>query len=133
MPPCSAYWPILRPVAFGALGTPISALQTVTGINELRLSAMAGRQLPFFSLIVPAWLCGRWPAGAASSVFGRRSRSPAAASPVVQFLVSNLHGPWLVDIAAGVVSLVSVVVLLRSGNRKRDGSTSTTAASAAKR
>jgi lactate permease len=44
------------PVAFGALGTPILTLAKVTGLNELRLSAMAGRQLPFFSLLVPVWL-----------------------------------------------------------------------------
>ena len=44
------------PVAFGALGTPIITLAKVTGLDELKLSAMAGRQLPFFSLIVPVWL-----------------------------------------------------------------------------
>src|SRR6476660_8515835 len=41
------------PVAFGALGTPIIALSKVTGIDAKILSAMVGRQLPFFSLIVP--------------------------------------------------------------------------------
>src|SRR5438874_2923631 len=60
------------PLAFGALGTPITTLATVTGLSELKLSAMAGRQLPFFSLLVPAWLvwamagwrgvAGVWPA-----------------------------------------------------------------------
>src|SRR6516164_2407096 len=44
------------PVAYGALGTPIITLAKVTGLNETQLSAMAGRQLPFFSLLVPAWL-----------------------------------------------------------------------------
>ena len=44
------------PVAFGALGTPIIALEGVTGIDKLKLSAMVGRQLPFFSLIVPFWV-----------------------------------------------------------------------------
>src|SRR5579864_2744836 len=44
------------PVAFGALGTPILTLAQVTGLDEMQLSAMAGRQLPFFSLIVPVWL-----------------------------------------------------------------------------
>src|SRR5262249_58754567 len=46
------------PVAFGALGTPIVTLAKVTGLPEHQLSAMAGRQLPFFSLIVPVWLGG---------------------------------------------------------------------------
>src|SRR4051812_23498241 len=44
------------PVAFGALGTPIIALAKVTGIPAETLSAMVGRQLPFFSLIIPLWL-----------------------------------------------------------------------------
>src|SRR5580765_977252 len=44
------------PVAFGALGTPIIALQGVTGLDLNHLSAMIGRQLPVFSLIVPFWL-----------------------------------------------------------------------------
>src|SRR5437870_3887303 len=44
------------PVAFGALGTPIVTLAIVTGLAEHELSAMAGRQLPFFSLLIPVWL-----------------------------------------------------------------------------
>src|SRR5262245_22220098 len=44
------------PVAFGALGTPIIALQGVTGLDLSALSAMVGRQLPVFSIIVPFWL-----------------------------------------------------------------------------
>jgi lactate permease len=101
------------PVAFGALGTPITTLARVTGLDELKLSAMAGRQLPFFSLLVPAWLVwvmagwrgvrGAWPAIlVAGGTFA-----------VIQFAVSNYHGPWLVDVAAGVASLVALAVLLR--------------------
>src|SRR5579872_1370550 len=44
------------PVAYGALGTPIAGLAGVTGIDPYLLGAMVGRQLPFFSLIVPFWL-----------------------------------------------------------------------------
>src|SRR5215510_6976298 len=94
------------PVAFGALGTPITTLAQVTGLDELRLSAMAGRQLPFFSLLVPAWLvwamagwrgvAGVWPA---LVVCG-------GSFALVQFLVANYHGPWLVDVIAGIASLV---------------------------
>ena len=101
------------PVAFGALGTPIITLAQVTGLDELKLSAMAGRQLPFFSLIVPVWLVwvmagwrgvrGVWPALLACG----------GTFAVVQFLVSNYHGPWLVDVVAGVVSLVALALLLR--------------------
>jgi lactate permease len=44
------------PVAYGALGTPIAGLASVTGIDPYILGAMVGRQLPFFSLTVPFWL-----------------------------------------------------------------------------
>jgi lactate permease len=120
------------PVAFGALGTPITTLARVTGLDELKLSAMAGRQLPFFSLLVPAWLV--W---AMAGWRGVRGVWPAilvcgGSFAVVQFLVSNFHGPWLVDVVAGVVSLVCLAGLLRFWRPKetwrfpeeRDGSTS---------
>ncbi len=101
------------PVAFGALGTPILALKGVTGIDELTLSAMVGRQLPFFSLIVPFWvvwamagfrgMLGVWPAALTAGL----------CFAVPQFLVSNFHGPWLVDIVASLCSMAGLVVLLR--------------------
>ena len=101
------------PVAFGAIGTPLITLASVTGLPLDDLSAMVGRQLPFFSVIVPFWLV------AAMAGF-RRTREvwPACLTAglsfaVVQFLVSNFHGPWLVDIVASMVSILALVVLLR--------------------
>ena len=101
------------PVAFGALGTPIITLAEVTGIDEMRLSAMAGRQLPFFSLIVPAWLVwtmagwrgvkGVWPAILVSG----------GSFAIVQFWVANYFGPRLVDVAGGLVSLICLAAFLK--------------------
>src|SRR5262245_926136 len=101
------------PVAFGALGTPIIALSKVTGISEVALSQMVGRQLPFFSLLVPFWvvwamagfrgLLGVWPAALTAGV----------AFAIPQFLVSNFLGPSLVDIVASLSSIGAVVVLLK--------------------
>ncbi|MGQ9926611.1 MAG: L-lactate permease [Chloroflexaceae bacterium] len=101
------------PVAYGALGTPIIVLSSVTGLDLMQLSAMAGRQLPFFSLIVPFWIvwamAGRkkmwevWPACLTAGL----------SFAISQFLVSNFHGPWLVDIISALVSMASLVVLLR--------------------
>jgi lactate permease len=101
------------PVAFGALGTPILALAGVTGIDEHKLSAMVGRQLPFFSLLVPFWvvwamsglrgMLGVWPAALTAGV----------AFAIPQFLVSNFHGPWLVDIVASLCSMAALVVLMK--------------------
>ncbi|MGH7620315.1 MAG: L-lactate permease, partial [Gemmatimonadaceae bacterium] len=101
------------PVAFGALGTPVVALQGVTGLDLGRLSAMVGRQLPFFSLIVPFWLivayCGWkkmfevWPAILVAGV----------SFAIPQFLVSNFHGPWLVDVVASASSMLCLGAYLR--------------------
>jgi lactate permease len=101
------------PVAFGAIGTPILTLAAVTGLPADVLSAMAGRQLPFVSLIVPAWLVvtmsgwqgfkGVWPAVAVcGGVFA-----------VVQFAWSNYVGPELVDIAGGLASLFALALFCR--------------------
>jgi lactate permease len=107
------------PVAFGALGTPIVALQGVTGLSLRALSAQAGRILPFFSVIIPFWLVWAfaglsgmleiWPALLVAGVF----------FAVPQFLISNFHGPWLVDIIASVVSMAGLVVFLLIWHPKR--------------
>jgi len=101
------------PVAFGALGTPLISLARVTGLPLEQLSAMVGRQLPFFSLIVPFWLV--W---AMSGWKGMREVWPAclvsgASFGLVQFVVSNYHGPWVVDIAGAIASIIALTVLLR--------------------
>lgn len=101
------------PVAFGALGTPIIALSAVTGIDVLKLSAMVGRQLPLFSFIVPFWVV--W---AMAGFRGMISVWPATfvagfSFALTQFLVSNYHGPWLVDIFASIASIISIIVLLK--------------------
>jgi lactate permease len=100
------------PVAYGALGTPLIALQAVTGLDLLQLSGMAGRILPFFSVLVPFWLlwtyCGFsgmieiWPAILVAGIF--------FAFP--QYLMSNFHGPWLVDVVAAVCSMAAVTAFL---------------------
>jgi lactate permease len=101
------------PVAFGALGTPIIALSKVTGFSEITLSQMVGRQLPFFSVIVPFWvvwamagfrgMLGVWPAALTAGL----------AFAIPQFLVSNFHGPWLVDVVASICSIGAVALLLK--------------------
>jgi len=110
---CLALIANTAPVAFGALGTPIITLAKVTGLDEQAISAMAGRQLPFFSLIVPAWMVATmagwrgmlavWPAVAVCGV------SFAA----VQFAMANFVGAALVDVVGGIASLVSLAVFLR--------------------
>jgi len=101
------------PVAYGALGTPIIALAAVTGLDLLQLSAMVGRQLPFFSLLVPFWLV--W---AFAGWRGMKEVWPAilvtgVSFAIPQFLISNYHGPWLVDVGAAIISMVCLVLFLK--------------------
>jgi len=107
------------PVAFGALGTPVITLAQVHGYDLMEVTAMIGRQLPFFSLLVPFWLiwafAGRkgmveiWPAILVS----------ALAFAIPQYLVSNFIGPELVDIIAAIVSMVCLVGFLRVWQPKK--------------
>ena len=107
------------PVAYGALGTPIIALAAVTGFSEITLGAMAGRILPWFSVIVPFWLIWAfvgfsemieiWPAVLVAGVSFATS----------QYFVSNHHGPWLVDVISAVVSMVCLIAFLMVWHPKR--------------
>lgn len=101
------------PVAFGSLGIPIVTLAKVTGLDVQLLSAMVGRQLGLFSLIIPFWLVaaqagwrgmmGVWPACLVTGVsFG-----------LTQFLVSNYHGPWLAGIASAAASMISLAGFMK--------------------
>jgi len=101
------------PVAYGALGTPVIALAAVTGLDLGQLSGMIGRQLPFFSLLVPFWLI--W---AFAGFRGMLQIWPAIfvagiSFAIPQYLVSNFHGPWLVDVVAAIVSMVSLILFLK--------------------
>lgn len=101
------------PVAFGSLGTPIIALAQVTGLPLQELSAMTGRQLPFFSLIVPFWLIAAMVGWRAMWQVWPACLAAGGSFAIVQFLVSNYHGPWLVDTASALASIGSVLLLLR--------------------
>jgi lactate permease len=101
------------PVAFGAIGTPILTLGAVTGLPAHTLGVMAGRQLPFVSLIVPAWLVVTM-----SGWRGLRGVWPAVlvcggTFAFVQFAWSNYVGVELVDIAGGLASIAALAAFCR--------------------
>jgi len=107
------------PVAFGALGIPLIALNGVTGIDLMVLSSNVGRILTPFCILVPFWLI--W---AFAGFKGMLEIWPAilvagGSFAVTQLLVSNLHGPWLVDIAASVVSMGCLITFLLKWHPKR--------------
>ena len=101
------------PVAYGALGTPIQGLASVTGLDPYILGAMVGRQLPIFSLIVPFWVV--W---AFAGFKGMKDVWPAIlvtglSFAIPQFLISNYVNPWIVDIGASLISMGCLVLFLR--------------------
>ena len=107
------------PVAYGAIGTPIVTLAAVSGLDQLTLSQMAGRQLPFVSVLVPFWLVitfvlmqgGKlkealevWPATLCSGV----------SFAIMQYLASQTASFHLMtDVVAGVFSVVCTALFLR--------------------
>ena len=107
------------PVAFGAMGIPIIVAGQVSGLDPFAIGQMAGRQLPFMTIIVLFWIMAimdgwrgvkeTWPA----VVVGGGSFA------VVQFLTANYIGPELPDITSALVSLVALTLFLKVWQPKR--------------
>src|SRR5437879_1240064 len=107
------------PVAWGAIGTPIVTLAAVSGLDELSLSAMAGRQLPWISMLVPFWLVvtfvrmegGTW--AEAFEVWPGALVSGLSFA-AVQYLASRSSALHLItDVVAGVISVVCTALFVR--------------------
>lgn len=101
------------PVAWGSIGTPIHTLAAVTGLNESDLSAMAGRILPFTSVIVPIWLVR-----VMSSTRATLEVMPAilvcgVSFAITQFVWSNYVDSNLVDIVSAAACIVAMLIFLR--------------------
>lgn len=101
------------PVAFGAMGIPIIVAGQVTGIDPMLIGAMAGRQLPLLSLMVPFWLVFMM-----DGTRGIKETWPAAlvtggSFAFTQYFTSNFIGPELPDITSALVSLVSLALFLK--------------------
>jgi L-lactate transport len=101
------------PVAFGALGIPIIVAGQVSGVDAFKIGAMAGRQLPILSMIVPFWLVAMM-----DGWRGIRETWPAllvagGTFAISQFLTSNFIGPELPDITSALLSMVCLTLFLR--------------------
>ena len=101
------------PVAYGALGAPIAGLSSVTGIDPFILGAMVGRILPFFSLIVPFWLIWAFAGFRGMAQIWPAILVAGVAFAVPQYVMSNFHGPTLVDIVASLVSMACLIGFLQ--------------------
>jgi lactate permease len=107
------------PVAYGAIGTPIVTLAAVSGLDQLTLSSMVGRQLPWVSILVPFWLVTAfvlmeggtwkeaWEVWPGSLVSG-------CSFALMQFLASQTNEFHLMtDVVAGVFSVICTALFLR--------------------
>ena len=100
------------PVAFGGLGTPMIALAQITGLDVYDLTMMVGRLISIFAVIVPFWLVAAF-AGIKRAFQVWPALLVAGGSfAVVELFVSSRYGPWLVNVIAGLVSLILTVLFL---------------------
>ena len=107
------------PVAWGAIGTPVHALASVTGLPESDLSAMIGRILPITAVIVPFWLVRAMVSWSETFEVLPAILVVGGSFAATQWFWANYMDSNLVDIAAGVVSLIATMVFLRVWQPKR--------------
>ena len=101
------------PVAFGALGTPIQGLASVTGFDPYILGAMVGRQLPLFSMIVPFWVIWAFAGWKGMKEVWPAILVTALSFAIPQFVISNYINPWIVDIGASLISMGALILFLK--------------------
>ena len=107
------------PVAFGALGTPIIALAKVTGYSETLLGAMVGRILGPFCILVPFWLIVAFVGWSEMMEIWPAILVAGISFAIPEVLISNMHGPWLANIGASVISMICLVAFLFVWHPKR--------------
>ena len=107
------------PVAFGALGTPLIALHGVTGLDTLVLTRVVAALLTPFCLLVPFWLIWAFAGFRAMVEIWPAILVAGASFGFTQLAVARLHGPWLVDISASVVSIAALILFLRVWKPRR--------------
>jgi lactate permease len=107
------------PVAWGAIGIPIHALIGVTALPESDVSAMIGRILPITAVILPFWLVRAMVSWSETLEVLPAILVVGISFAGTQFFWSNFMDSNLVDIAAGIVSLVSTLLFLRVWQPKR--------------
>jgi lactate permease len=107
------------PVAWGAIGTPVHTLAVVTALNESDLSAMIGRILPITAIIVPFWLVRAMVSWKETFEVFPAILVVGGSFAATQWFWSNYVDSNLVDIAAGVASMIATLLFLRFWQPKR--------------
>ena len=101
------------PVAFGSLGIPTLTLAAVTDLPLMSLSKLTGRILPVTSVIIPFWLVKTMCSWKETLEVMPAIAVCGITFASIQYFISNFHGPYLVDIIGGAISLVIMVLFLR--------------------
>lgn len=101
------------PVAFGAIGVPIIVAAQVSGLDVMHVSSIAGRQLSLLALIVPLWVCVVMCGFKRSMEVLPAIIVSGVSFAAAQFVLSNLHGPTLCDVASAIASIASLMALLK--------------------
>jgi lactate permease len=107
------------PVAWGAIGTPVHTLAAVTSLPESDLNAMIGRILPFTAVLVPFWLVRAMVSWSETFEVLPAILVVGISFAGMQFFWSNYMDSNLVDIAAGITSMIAIIVFLRFWKPKR--------------
>ncbi len=107
------------PVAFGGLGIPIIALHGVTGLDTLVLTRVVAVLLTPFCILVPFWLIWAYAGFKAMLEVWPAIFVAGVTFAFTQLMIARLHGPWLVDIIASVVTITALVLFLRVWKPKR--------------
>ncbi|PGY10989.1 L-lactate permease [Bacillus sp. AFS031507] len=101
------------PVAFGAIGAPIIAMEGPTGVAATEISKMVGRQLPFLSVFIPFYLVFIMAGWKKTKEVMPAILVSGVAFAVTQFFTSNFMGPELPDILSALVSLFALAIFLK--------------------
>ena len=101
------------PVAFGAIGIPIVVASGVSGVDMMAISKMVGRQLPFFSIIVPFYMAVVMAGWKKAFEIWPILLVSGGSFAITQFLVSNYIGPYLPDILSAIVSIIATVIFVK--------------------
>ncbi|GLI53936.1 L-lactate permease [Thermodesulfovibrio yellowstonii] len=101
------------PVAFGAIGIPIVVASGVSGVDMMAISKMVGRQLPFFSIIVPFYMAVVMAGWKKAVEIWPILLVSGGSFALTQFLVSNYIGPYLPDILSAIVSIIATVIFAK--------------------
>lgn len=101
------------PVAFGAIGIPIVVGAGVSGVDMMALSKMVGRQLPFFSVLVPFYMVVVMAGWKKAIEIWPVLLVSGGSFALTQFIVSNYIGPYLPDILSAIISIIATVIFVK--------------------